>query len=121
MHDAARCANHVARKTRLFAPRGLLRVHDASNEAPACSASEAMTLAGMQRGTLETANDTGEPNEPEPLPRVTDAVVHERANLHATEQVPAHDDLARERLCRYLAHSRWRASPCVATASSFIA
>ena len=65
-----------------------------------------MTLAGMQRGTLETARDTGERVEPElaePPPRVTDAAVHERFNLHASVHLPAHDDLARERLCRYLA------------------
>ncbi len=29
--------------------------------------------------------------------------MHERFNLHASVHVPAHDDLARERLCRYLA------------------
>ena len=29
--------------------------------------------------------------------------MHERFNLHASVRVPAHDDLARERLCRYLA------------------
>jgi hypothetical protein len=34
--------------------RGLLRDVDASNEAPTYSAGEALTLAGMQRGTLET-------------------------------------------------------------------
>ena len=65
-----------------------------------------MTLAGMQRGTLETAKDTGERAAPElgeAPPRVTDAAVHERFNLHASVHVPAHDDLARERLCRYLA------------------
>ena len=67
-----------------------------------------MTLAGMQRGPsrLETAKDTGERAEhelAEPPPRVTDAAVHERFNLHASVHVPAHDDLARERLCRYLA------------------
>ena len=86
--------------------RGLFREADASNEAPSYSAGEAMTLAGMQRGTLETAKDTGERAEhelAEPPPRVTDAAVHERFNLHASVHVPAHDDLARERLCRYLA------------------
>ena len=89
-----------------LARRGLLREADASNEAPSYSAGEAMTLAGMQRGTLETAKDTGERAEhelAEPPPRVTDAAVHERFNLHASVHVPAHDDLARERLCRYLA------------------
>lgn len=101
-----------ARVLKWLARRGLLREADASNAAPSFSASEAMTLAGMQRGTLETAKDTAklaapepaEPAEPaEPPARVTDAVVHERFNLHASVHVPAHDDLARERLCRYLA------------------
>jgi len=36
-------------------------------------------------------------------PRVRDAVVHERFNLHASVHLPAHDDLGREWLCRYLA------------------
>ena len=65
-----------------------------------------MTLAGMQRGTLETAKDTSERAEHErveqPL-RVTDVAVHERFNLNASAHVPAHEELARERLCRYLA------------------
>jgi hypothetical protein len=34
--------------------------------------------------------------------RETDAVVHERFNLHASVAIAAHDDLGRERLCRYL-------------------
>ena len=95
-----------ARVMKWLARRGLLREADASNEAPSYSAGEAMTLAGMQRGTLETAKDTGERAEhelAEPPPRVTDAAVHERFNLHASVHVLAHDDLARERLCRYLA------------------
>ena len=36
-------------------------------------------------------------------PPVRDAVVHERINLHASAHLAAHDDLGRERLCRYLA------------------
>ncbi len=95
-----------ARVCRWVARRGLLRNDDASKEAPAYSLREPMTLAGMQRFTLETAKDTGEPAEsepPEPAPRVTEAVVYERFNLHASVHVLAHDDLLRERLCRYLA------------------
>ena len=67
-----------------------------------------------------TAGERAEPERAEPPPRVTDAAVHERFNLHASVHVPAHDDLARERLCRYLARPAFslRASPCVATASS---
>jgi hypothetical protein len=67
--------------------RGLLRDADVSNEAPSYSAGEALTVAGMQRGTLETARDTGELAEPElalPPPRLTDAAVHERFSLHAS-------------------------------------
>ena len=33
---------------------------------------------------------------------MTDAVTHERFNLHASVHLAAHDDLGRERLCRYL-------------------
>jgi hypothetical protein len=95
-----------ARVMKWLARRGLLRDADASNEAPSYSAGEALTLAGMQRGTLETAKDSGEPAEPElsgAPPRVRDAAVHERFNLHASVHLAAHDDLGRERLCRYLA------------------
>ncbi len=66
-----------ARVRQWLARRGLLRNDDASNEAPAYSQREAMTLAGMQRGTLETAKDTCEPADsepPEPPGRVTEAV-----------------------------------------------
>jgi Putative transposase len=37
-----------------------------------------------------------------PSPRETDAVARERFNLRASVTVAAHDDLERERLCRYL-------------------
>ena len=36
---------------------------------------------------------------------VDDAVTHGRFNLHASVHVEAHDDLGRERLCRYLNRS----------------
>ena len=58
------------------------------------------------RIALETAKESGEPAEPElsgAPPRVRDAAVHERFNLHASVHLAAHDDLGRERLCRYLA------------------
>jgi hypothetical protein len=45
--------------------RGLLRDVDASNEASTYSTGDAVTLAGMQRGTLETVKESGEPAEPE--------------------------------------------------------
>jgi hypothetical protein len=94
-----------ARVVKWLGSRGLLRDVDASNEAPTYSAGGALTLAGMQRGTLETAKESGEPAEPElsgAPPRVRDAAVHERFNLHASVPLAAHDDLGRERLCRYL-------------------
>jgi hypothetical protein len=95
-----------ARVVKWLGRRGLLRDADASNEAPSYSAGEALTLAGMQRGTLETAKESGEPTEHElsgAPPRGRDAAVHERFNLHASVHLDAHDDLGRERLCRYLA------------------
>ena len=95
-----------ARVVKWLGRRGLLRDADASNEAPSYSAGEALTLAGMQRGILETALESGEPTEPDlsgAPPRVRDAAVHERFNLHASVHLGADDDLGRERLCRYLA------------------
>ena len=63
----------------------------------------------MQRGTLLTVRESGDGSQqddaglaPPPPPRVTDAVTHERFNLHASVHLDAHDDLGRERLCRYL-------------------
>ena len=69
-----------ARVVKWLARRGLFREADASNEAPSYSAGEAITLAGIQRGTLETAKDTGERAEhelAEPPPRVRPS--HSRA------------------------------------------
>ena len=62
--------------------RGLLREADASNEAPSYSAGEAMTVAGLQRGTLETAKDTGERTEHE-LAESTSSVAEAGAELAA--------------------------------------
>ena len=63
----------------------------------------------MQRGTLLTVRESGDAAAeddptlaPPPPPRVTDAVTHERFNLQASVHLAAHDDLGRERLCRYL-------------------
>jgi len=63
----------------------------------------------MQRGNLVTVRerddgaDEDEPGvPPQTTPRATDAVTHERFNLHASVRIEAHDDLGRERLCRYL-------------------
>jgi hypothetical protein len=81
---------------------------DASNAPREVSAAEALTTTGMQRGTLLTVREQGDGSlEDEgahapPAPRVTDAVTHERFNLHASVHLDASDDLGRERLCRYL-------------------
>jgi hypothetical protein len=63
----------------------------------------------MQLGTLVTVRerDDGsfedEPTvAPPPPARATDAVTHERFNLHASVQLAASDDLGRERICRHL-------------------
>ena len=70
-----------ARVIKWLARGDLFRAADASNEAPSFSVGEAMILAGMQRGTLETAKETGvraEHELAEPPPRVA---VHERLGV----------------------------------------
>lgn len=101
-----------ARVMKWLARHGMLRNPDdvdASNAPPEPSSAEALTTAGMQRGTLVTVRESGDSAAeddpaiaPPPPPRVTDAVTHERFNLHASVHLDAHDDLGRERLCRYL-------------------
>lgn len=101
-----------ARVTKWLARHGMLRNPDdanASNAPPERSSAEALTTAGMQRGSLLTVRESGDGAgqddpviAPPPPPRVTDAVTHERFNLHASVHLDAHDDLRRERLCRYL-------------------
>ncbi len=82
--------------------------HD-SNAPREVSPAEALATAGMQRGSLVTVRerDDGEDDDehgvpPQTTPRATDAVTHERFNLHASVRIEALDDLGRERLCRYL-------------------
>jgi len=101
-----------ARVMKWLSRRGLLRRADdadASNAPPSQSPAEALATAGMQRGTLLTVRESSDGSQqddaglaPPPPPRVTDAVTHERFNLHASVHLEAHDDLGRERLCRYL-------------------
>ena len=52
----------------------------------------------------ESSDGAGDddPSSATPPPKVTDAVTHERFNLHASVHLAANDDLGRERLCRYL-------------------
>jgi hypothetical protein len=62
----------------------------------------------MQRGTLVTVREGAEGVEdahdalPRAPPRETDAVTHERFNLHASVSLAAEEHLGREGLCRYL-------------------
>ena len=101
-----------ARVMKWLSRRGLLRRADdadASNAPPSQSPAEALASAGIQRGTLLTVRESGDgsPHDdaalaPPPPRRVTDAVTHERFNLHASVHLDALDDLGRERLCRYL-------------------
>jgi len=94
-----------ARVMKWLSRRGLLRSAAAP---PSQSPAEALATAGMQRGTLLTVRESsdGSPHDDAglapPPPRVTEAVTHERFNLHASVHLEAHDDLGRERLCRYL-------------------
>ena len=85
----------------------LIRDSDESNAPASMSPTEALTALGMQRGTLVTmrvgADRAGDATSAEtPPPRPTDAVVHQRFNLHASAPLRADDDVGRERLCRYL-------------------
>ena len=101
-----------ARVMKWLRRRGFVRDErdaDASNAPREVSPAEALATAGMQRGTLLTVRERGDgemEDEPgasaPPPPRVTDAVTYERFNLHASVHIAAHDDVARERLCRYL-------------------
>jgi len=94
----------VARKSRLRSPDAAA----ASNDTREASPAEALATEGMQRGTLLTVRerddgaDEDDPARVPPPPRVTDAVTHERFNLHASVHLAAHDDPGRERVCRYL-------------------
>ena len=101
-----------ARVMKWLSRRGLLRRADdadAPSAPPSQSPTEALASAGMQRGTLLTVRESGDssPHDdaalaPPPPPGVSDAVTHERFNLRASVHLEAHDDLGRERLCRYL-------------------
>ena len=92
--------------------RGLLRDEAEAHASTArreLSAAEAVATAGMQRGSLVTVRDAHGVAEDDdaslasaPPPRATDAVTHERFNLHASVSLAASDDRGRERLCRYL-------------------
>jgi len=90
---------------RSLARRGLLRDADASNEAPSYSAGEALTLGGYSEARSRRPRRVASPRSPSfrvrrlarGMPWCT------RFNLHASVHLAAHDDLGRERLCRYLA------------------
>jgi hypothetical protein len=96
-----------ARVTKWLVRRGYLREDgDSSNAVPESSPTEALAVAGMQRGTMVTVRDSDDTPDgfapPAPLARETDAVTFERFNLHASVHIHGGDDLGRERLCRYL-------------------
>jgi len=93
-----------ARVVKWLARRGLLRDADAPAAEPERSPTEALTALGMQRGTVVTTREESVvPEEAASAPpRVTNAVVHEGFNLHASVHLAADDDLGRERLARYL-------------------
>ena len=100
-----------ARVMKWLARRGLLRNPDdagASNAPPELSPAEALATAAMQRGSLVTVRESSDgardddPSLTPPPPKVSDAVTHERFNLHASVHLAANDDVGRERLCRYL-------------------
>jgi len=96
--------------TRWLSRRGYLRAPDADheNEAPAPSPAEALVLLGTQRGALATRPEgdaqsgEGESSHAPREPSSSEAVVHERFNLHASVTLRAEDDVGRERLCRYV-------------------
>ena len=95
-----------ARVTKWLARKGFLREPDASNAPPEMTPTEAVTIEAMARGTLDTVRDGGDALASEKAasepPPTSDAVTYERFNLHAAVALAAHDDLGRERLCRYL-------------------
>ena len=76
----------------------------ASNDTPERTFAEVLAELATQRGTVENVkDDTGESDGPaEPAAPVRDeAVTRHGFNLHASLTIDAHDDLGRERLCRY--------------------
>jgi hypothetical protein len=98
-----------ARVMKWLGKRGLLREDEGSNARAELSPTEALTTLGMERGTLvsmregaDGAGDDAALGRPAPPPRATEAVVHERFNLHASVRLGAQDDVGRERLCRFL-------------------
>jgi Putative transposase len=76
-----------------------------SNEDKPISALEALAILAMQRGTLETMRDSDDddPNgdDADPPRKQGNVVTHLGFNLHAAVTITAHDDMGRERLCRY--------------------
>ena len=101
-----------ARVIKWLGRRGLIRSADdadASNAPVDLSPAEALATAGMHRGVLLNVRerDDGQTEDdatraPPPPPPISDAVTHERFNLHASVHIQGDDDLGRERLCRYL-------------------
>jgi hypothetical protein len=91
--------------------QGLARSDDEAEldaERKPLSPMEDLVRLGMGRGELRTTHegegdDEGGHDEPSPrLPAAQGAVTYRRFNLHAGVALADHDDVGRERLCRYL-------------------
>ena len=79
---------------------------DTSNEHEALSPVEQLAMLAMQRGTFETIRDAEDASEDEDeaasaARKSGNVVTHLGFNLHAAGTITAHDDMGRERLCRY--------------------
>jgi Putative transposase len=104
-----------ARVLKWLGRRGLLGDSGDVHDSRSGGAAETLVEAGMQRGCVVARRTGGngvedgeeeeagtQPGLGKPSPRETDAMAYERFNLHASVVIAAHDDLGRERLCRYL-------------------
>ena len=97
----------VGRTMKWLRRRGYVRADlDASesNESKPLSPLEALAMLAMQRGTLETVRDSDQDTDDDDASargKSSHVVTHLRFNLHAGVTIAAHDDVGRERLCRY--------------------
>ncbi len=105
---------HVVERTRDRTRAWLVRhgymdataLEERSNEVPLQTSLDACADIAMRRGTIETnarwEEEEGAAAESDSAPpRGADAFARDGFNLHASVRIPAHDDLGRERLCRY--------------------
>ena len=78
----------------------------ASSEPKSLSPLEQLAMLAMQRGTFETIRDAKDGSDDEDdassaTRKQGNVVTHLGFNLHAAVTLAAHDDMGRERLCRY--------------------